>query len=311
MSKKFAGIMPPILTPMHEDGSVDEKSMRKFVRFLVDGGVNAVVVNGTMGEFYALTDQEKTMVARLVIEEVAGAIPVVVGTGDAGTKRAVELAKSAEELGADAVQVMPPYYALPTDEGIYRHYQEICSAIDIPLFIYNNFGTTKVALSPKLISKIAKIPNVAGVKLSPGGPIQPVEIAREVRELTKNDRPELTIMIATTSLWYYGMELGIADGCVMGLPNVFPEEFAKIYKFMLDGKWEEARKLNRQFYELDHLALTEIGSKTRYQYMYKTLLMWRGIIPSNAVRNPLTPVEDYRLQLLRSAAKSLGYGWPE
>jgi dihydrodipicolinate synthase/N-acetylneuraminate lyase len=107
------------------------------------------------------------------------------------------------------------------------------------------------------------------------------------------------------------MELGIADGCVMGLPNVFPEEFAKIYKFMLDGKWEEARKLNRQFYELDHLALTEIGSKTRYQYMYKTLLMWRGIIPSNAVRNPLTPVEDYRLQLLRSAAKSLGYGWPE
>ena len=310
MSKKFEGLMPPIVTPMFEDGSIDEKSMRKLVQFLVKGGVNALVVNGTMGEFYTLNDEEWTRVAKLVIDEVNGAVPVVVGTGHSGTKRSVDLSKIAEDLGADAVQVMPPYYIVPTDEGIYQHYEEICKAIKIPLFIYNNPGTTKIELSAPLISRIVKIPNVAGVKLSPGGRTAPVELARDIRALTK-DRPELVIMIATASLWYYGMELGVSNGCVMGLPNVFPEEYAKIYSLIKEGKWEEARSLNSRFYELDHLSITEIGGRSRYIHVYKTLLMWRGIIPSNTVRMPQMPIEDYRMKLLYNATKSLKLGWPK
>jgi len=306
MSKysKFHGIMPPILTPMRENGILDESTMRKFVNFLVEGGVNTVIVNGTMGEFYALTEEERTQNAKIVIDEVKGRIPVVVGTGHSGTKPAVELSKIAEGLGASAVQVMPPYYIVPTDEGIYEHYAEIAKAIKIPIFVYNNPGTTKVDMSASLIAKLTEIDNIIGIKLSPGGRISPVEIALSIRGLTKK-RPDLIVMIATASLWFFGMEMGIANGCVMGLPNVFPREYARIYKLICEGKLAEARKLNNSFFELDHLALTEIGGRSRYIHVYKTLLMWKGIFPSNAVRKPMMPIEEYRLKLLRSAFESL------
>ena len=306
--KKFNGIMPPILTPMTEKGDIDESAMRRFVNFLIDGGVNAVIVNGTMGEFYALTEEERTKTAKIVINEVNGRVPVIIGTGHSGTKPAVELSKEAEDLGADAVQVMPPYYIVPTDDGIYAHYADIAEAIKIPIFVYNNFGTTKIDLSAQLLAKLSEIDNVIGLKLSPGGRIAPVELAYNVRKLTK-ERPDLIIMIATASLWLFGMELGISNGCVMGLPNVFPHEYSQMYNFVCEGKLEEARELNKRFFELDHLALTEMGGRPRYLYVYKTLLMWRGIFTSNTVRKPMMPTEDYRQKLLQSSLKSLKLDW--
>ncbi len=306
MSKyeKFHGIMPPILTPMQENGSLDESTMRKFVNFLIEGGVNAIIVNGTMGEFYALTDEERTQTAKTVIKEAKGRIPVVVGTGHSGTKPAVELSKIAQDLGADAVQVMPPYYIVPTDDGVFEHYREIAKAIKIPMFVYNNPGTTKVDLSAQLIARLTAIDNIIGIKLSPGGRISPLELALTIRELTPK-RPDLILMIATASLWFFGMELGISNGCVMGLPNVFPSEYAQMYKLIRSGKLSEARKLNNSLFEIDHLALTELGGRPRYIHVYKTLLMWRKIFPSNAVRKPMMPIEEYRLRLLRSAFDSL------
>ncbi len=311
MSKyeKFHGIMPPILTPMHEDGSLDESTMRKFVNFLIEGGVNAIIVNGTMGEFYALTDEERTQTAKIVIKEAKGRIPVVVGTGHSGTKPAVELSKIAQDLGADAVQVMPPYYIVPTDDGVYEHYREIAQAIKIPMFVYNNPGTTKVDLSAQVIARLAEIDNVIGIKLSPGGRISPLELAFTIRDLTKK-RPDLILMIATASLWFFGMELGISNGCVMGLPNVFPNEYAQIYKLIRSGKLAEARKLNNNLFELDHLATTELGGRPRYIHVYKTLLMWRKIFSSNTVRKPMMPIEEYRLKLLRSSFDSLEFKKP-
>lgn len=308
MSKyeKFHGIMPPILTPMHEDGSIDESTMRKFVNFLIDGGVNAIIVNGTMGEFYALTDEERTQTAKIVINEVKGRIPVVVGTGHSGTKPAVEFSKIAQDLGADAVQVMPPYYIVPTDEGVYEHYREIAKAIKIPMFVYNNPGTTKVDLSAQLIARLAELDNIIGIKLSPGGRISPLELAFTIRELTKK-RPDLILMIAAASLWFFGMELGISNGCVIGMPNVFPNEYAQIYKLIRSGKLAEARKLNNSLFELDHLATTELGGRPRYIHVYKTLLMWRKIFSSNTVRKPMMPIEEYRLKLLRSSFDSLEF----
>ena len=306
--KKFHGIMPPILTPMDKNGEIDESAMRRFVNFLIEGGVNAIIVNGTMGEFYALTDEERTRLAKIVIGETNKRIPVVVGTGHSGTKPAIGLAKIAEDLGADALQIMPPYYIVPTDEGIFAHYEDIAKAVKIPIFVYNNPGTTKIDLSPQLIAKLAEIENVIGVKLSPGGRISPVELAHNVRSLTKA-RPDLIIMIATASLWFYGLELGITNGCVMGLPNVFPHEYSRMYKLICEGKLEEARELNKRFMELDHLSLTELGSRPRYIHSYKTLLMWRGIFPTNVVRKPMMPIEEYRQKLLRSAVKSLGVNW--
>lgn len=297
---QFHGIMPPIPTPMRQDRSLDLSAMQRLVNFLVEGGINSMVVNGTIGEFYALTEEERTQNATLVINEVKGRLPVVVGTGHSGTIPAVELAKTAEGIGASAVQVMPPYYILPTDDGIYEHYAAIAKAIEIPIFVYNNPGTTKIDMSASLIARLAEIDNVIGIKLSPAGKMSPVETALGIRQLTKK-RPELVVMIASAGLWFFGMEMGIANGCVMGLPNVFPVEYAQVYKMICEGRVADARKLNNTFFELDHLAITETGSRARYPHVYKTLLMWRGILPSNAVREPMMPIEEFRLRLLRTA----------
>lgn len=306
MDKKFHGIMPPILSPMDEEGCIDEVALRRYVNFLIEEGVNVLIVNGTMGEFYALTEEERNRNLEVVIDEVDGRLPVIAGTGHSGTIPAIRLSKTAEKLGASAVQVMPPYYIVPTDDGIYAHYKDISDAIGIPVFIYNNVGTTKIELSGDMITRLSEIDNVIGCKLSPGGRVAPVELARNVREKT-ND--EFIILIATASLWFYGLELGISNGCVMGLPNVFPHEYAKMYSLLREGKVEEARKIHKSFLELDHLCTTELGGRPRYQYMYKTMLMWRGIIPSNTVRKPMMPCEEYRLKLLSNALKAMNFEW--
>ena len=306
MDKKFHGIMPPILTPMDEKGNIDEVALRRLVNFLIEGGVNVIIVNGTMGEFYALTEEERNRNLEVVIDEVDGRLPVIAGTGHSGTIPAVRLSKTAEKLGASAVQVMPPYYIVPTDDGIYAHYKDISDAIGIPVFIYNNVGTTKIDLSGDMITRLSKIDNVIGCKLSPGGRVAPLELAINIREKT-ND--EFIILIACASLWFYGLELGISNGCVMGLPNVFPHDYAKMYNLLREGKVEEARKINKSFLELDHLCITELGGRPRYQYMYKTMLKWRGIIPSNTVRKPMMPSEEYRLKLLSNALKAMNFEW--
>jgi len=309
MTKKFHGIMPPVLTPMDENGNVDKKVYARYINFLIDGGVHAVIVNGSMGEFFSLTEEERNETAKFVISEVNGRVPVIICTGHSGTRPAVELSKKAESFGADGIQVMPPYYIIPTEEGIYSHYKSISDSINIPIFIYNNFGVSKIALSAKLITRLSKIKNIIGVKLSPGGPKSPLELAKEIRELTQIEKPDFIIMIATASLWLYGLELGISDGCVMGLPNVFPDEYVKIYNLLVLGNIEEARKINQKFLELDHLSTTVYGGRPRYQYIYKTMLKWRGIIPSNTVRKPLMPVEETYLNLLRKALNSNNYKW--
>jgi 4-hydroxy-tetrahydrodipicolinate synthase len=165
--KKMKGIFHLVMTHFDANGEVDKKAIRKAVRFTADAmkGEDAVfVTGGTLGEFYALTDEEVKRVTQAVIEEVNGEFPVFAGASRGGTRWTVSMCRFAQEAGADGVLVVSPYYQLPTEEGVYRHFSEIASSIDIGLMIYNNPVHSKIWIPSQLMARLSKLENIVAVK---------------------------------------------------------------------------------------------------------------------------------------------------
>src|SRR5690606_7659788 len=150
-------------------------------------GIDGIVVLGSTGEFHTLSFEEQETVLAVALEAAKGKMKVIAGTGHSGTKMAVELSKRAERMGADAVQVMPPYYLQPTENAIRDHYKAIAEAVSTPVLLYNNPNTTKVEMSPAFVAELAQIPGIAGIKISGGGRLSPIEQAVRLRELVPDD----------------------------------------------------------------------------------------------------------------------------
>ena len=131
------GIIPAMITPFDKNGTIDEEGLRELASWLVSQGVHGLVVCGTTGEFVNMAPEERKRAFELVIDEVGGKVPVIAGTGDASTQKAIELTRIAEDLGADAALVVSPFYMRLTDKEVYEHYEAILSATDIPVILYN------------------------------------------------------------------------------------------------------------------------------------------------------------------------------
>jgi len=154
-------------TPFDKHDQVNEKALRNNLRFLVEksGGKDFTIIStGSIGEFYSLSNQEHRKVMEVTVEEVNGKLPVFCGTAQAGTKETVELCKHAQDIGADGVLVVLPYYHIPTEDGMYAHYEAISRSIDLPIIIYNNPQVSKTWIRPNLMAKLAKIDNIVADK---------------------------------------------------------------------------------------------------------------------------------------------------
>ncbi len=154
---KLDGISFMTLTPFDKDGNIDYEGYRRNVRFLVDrvkGKKCTITPCGSNGEFPSLTEEEQKNIIKICVEEVNGAVPVIAGTGRAGTKQTIEISKYAQEVGADGVQVILPYYFVPTEEGMYQHYKHLAEAIDIGIVIYNNPAFSASWIKPKLMKRM-------------------------------------------------------------------------------------------------------------------------------------------------------------
>ena len=157
LRNKLDGISFMTVTPFHEDGTVDFEGYRKNVRFLVDkvkGQKCTITPCGSNGEFPSLTDDEQKEIIRICVEEVNGAVPVIAGTGRASTFRTIEISKYAQEVGADGVQVILPYYFIPTEQGMYEHFETLAKNIDIGIVIYNNPAFSGSWINPKLMKRM-------------------------------------------------------------------------------------------------------------------------------------------------------------
>ena len=162
------GSLVALVTPMESDGSVDWDSLRGLIEFHIREGTDGIVAVGTTGESATLDEDEHCEVIRFTVETVRGRVPVIAGTGANATNEAIQLTRKAKEVGADACLLVTPYYNKPTQEGLYLHYRAIAEAVDIPQILYNVPGRTGCDMLADTVVRLAKVPNIIGVKEATG-----------------------------------------------------------------------------------------------------------------------------------------------
>ena len=172
----ITGSMVALVTPMLEDGSIDWLTLDNLIEFHIGAGTAAIVAVGTTGESATLSVDEHCLVISRVVDQVAGRIPVIAGTGANSTAEAIELTRSAADVGADACLSVVPYYNKPTQEGLFRHFQAIAAAVDIPIILYNVPGRTACDMLTPTVERLSRIDNIIGIKEATGDVARASEI---------------------------------------------------------------------------------------------------------------------------------------
>ena len=162
------GIIPAMVTPLTKDGKVNEKALRKFTDYLIEGGSHGLFVVGTTGEFYGLSPEEKKELFEITVDQARGRVPVYAGTGAITTREAIQLTRCAEEAKVDAVSVLTPMFISPSQKELIDHYTAIAASTRLPVLLYNNPPKTGVNLAAATVAKLADVPNIVGVKDSSG-----------------------------------------------------------------------------------------------------------------------------------------------
>lgn len=275
---EFRGSYTVAVTPFTADGSsIDVPALKRFLDWQLDEKVPGIIMLGTTGEFVAITDDERQQVVEETVKHINGRIPVVVGSMAASTKEAVRRSAQAEELGADGLMILPPFYYTPTDDEIFRHYKAISEAVQIPIMLYNNPVTSNVDMSAKLVARLARaFENVRYIKESSQ------ELGR-VRDVLEASDGLINVFAGERVVDSY--LLG-AVGYVNPYGNYIPRASAGFVQLAADGRFEEARTIQRLIDELDEIIAE--GHPTYGHQCYSKELAARAGYPVGTVRPPLT-----------------------
>jgi 4-hydroxy-tetrahydrodipicolinate synthase len=227
----FRGVLPALITPFR-DGAVDEGAFVRLVERQIAAGVHGLVPVGTTGETATLSHDEHRRVVELCVKTAAGRVPVVAGAGSNATDEAIELVRHAKTVGADAALVVTPYYNRPSQEGLYAHFKAINDAVQLPVLVYNVPGRTSVDISNETLARLAKLPNVVGIKDATGdlarASFQRLQCGEDWVMLSGNDDSALGYMA-------HG-----GHGCISVTANVAPEQCAAFYNDAMAGQWQGA-----------------------------------------------------------------------
>ncbi len=231
----FEGCFTVMVTPFVEGGDgIDVPALRRFVDWQISEGVPGLIPLGSTGEFLSIAEEERSQVVETVVGQAAGRVPVLIGTADEWTDKAVRFSREAEQLGADGVMVVPPYYSSPTEDELFEHYRRIAEAISIPVMVYNNPNTANVDLSPRFLARLAQVDNIRYVKESSG------DISR-VREIDRLSGGRMTVFAGYHAC--DSIRLG-AKGWVSVCGNIVPRLSADIYNLAVRSEtMDEAREL--------------------------------------------------------------------
>ena len=272
----ITGSLVAIVTPMHEDGSLDLPCMRKLVDFHVQEGTDAIVVVGTSGESPTVDFEEHHELIRVVVEQAAGRIPVIAGTGANSTSEAIELTEYARKIGACAALSVVPYYNKPTQEGLYRHFKAIAEAVDLPVILYNVPGRTVADLSNDTTLRLAQIPNVIGIKDATGNIERAAELINRVPEgfavYSGDDGSSCALML-----------MG-GQGDISVVANVAPRLVHDMCEAAISGDVRKARELNFRMSGLSRQLFCEANP-----IPVKWACQQAGLI-EGGIRLPLTPL---------------------
>lgn len=299
MEPIFEGTGVALVLPMFEDGSIDYEGYKRQVQRMIDGGVKALLVNGTTGEPATIDIKDEFELTKITVEMAKGTgVKVIVGAGSNYTTQAIRKAKFNAEAGADANLVVTPYYNKTSQRGLIEHYKAVAAASDLPLIMYNVPGRTGMKISVDTVVELAKVPNIVAMKDA----TDDIAYAMEVLTRTKDMDFDL----------YSGCDDNIlpfiaagGKGVISVLSNLYPRETEMFAQAALKGDLELARKMAYDLNDVSKYLFIDVNP-----IMPKAALKHMGVIESDMLRQPLIPTTEENKKLLFDAMKefeSKGY----
>ncbi|WP_180999703.1 4-hydroxy-tetrahydrodipicolinate synthase [Novacetimonas maltaceti] len=288
----FKGSITALITPMNQDGSLDLPSMGRFIDWQIQQGTSALVPVGTTGESPTLSHDEHAQVVEFTIKTANGRVPVLAGAGSNSTAEAIKMAQHAQSAGAAAVLVVTPYYNKPTQEGVYRHFMAVADAISIPVILYNIPARSVIDISVETMARLAKHPNIIGVKDATANLLRPLQTRRTVgkpfNQLSGEDGTAVAFLASG------------GDGCISVTSNVAPAQCAEIQAAWNDGRVMDAMERHDRLFPL-HDALFCESNPVPVKFAASVL----GLM-GETCRLPLAPLSDASRARVKDAMSAAG-----
>ena len=292
-SRDIKGIIAAIVTPFSENEEVNYSGLEVITKYLLDGGVGAIMTTGGTGEFVHLTREEKKLVIRSIAKVCKEKVPVIAGSSACSTRECLQLMEDSRQSGADAAIMVPPYYFVLNEQAVFDHFQILANSKILPIIIYNNPLYTGNPMSPALIAKLLDLKHILGVKQSSVDMGQLVEVIRMSREGS-------SICTGIDSQFYPALTVG-AVGVYSTAGGIFPKQMKQVHTLFLQGRLDEARDL--------HIKLQVVNRFLEYDPGYvspaKEALNMLGL-PAGIVRRPMPELTLDQKEGLRQALREIG-----
>jgi 4-hydroxy-tetrahydrodipicolinate synthase len=288
----FTGAFTALITPFR-NGEVDEFALRSLVDFQIEEGIDGIVPCGTTGESVTLSQAEHDRVIEIVIEQAAGRVPVIAGTGSNDTLATIERTRHARSAGANGALVVVPYYNKPTQEGMERHFSLIAEAVDLPVVLYNVPGRTGVNMQTETTLRLAQLANIVAIKEASGNLDQVSEIV--------NAAPDgFAVLSGDDSLTVPVISVG-GSGVISVTANIAPRAVAEMTRAALAGEFRAARQMHRRLFDLSRAMFLDNNPTA-----VKTAAELIGLC-SSEVRPPLTSMTEQNRRRLTAALADFGF----
>ncbi len=288
----FRGAMVAIVTPF-KDGAVDEAALRELIEFQIANGTHGFVPCGTTGESATLSFQEHERVIEITVEQVNKRVPVYAGAGSNNTAEAIRLARHAKQVGADGALLICPYYNKPTQEGLFRHFEQVAKTVDLPIIVYNIPGRTAVNMEVQTLERLAKMDNIVGVKESTGS-------MKQITDTIACCGKDFVVLSGEDDLTFPLLAVG-GHGVISVTSNVAPREMADLCNLFFAGDFMAAQKLYYRLLPLCHALFYETNPAP-----VKAALAMMNRIASEEVRLPLVPMASANRERLRNVMQAFG-----
>jgi len=285
--ERFRGVGVALVTPFDADGGLDLDAFADHAERMIEGGVDYLVPCGTTGESATMSSAEQVEVIRTAVRVSNGRVPVLAGAGANATAEAVERSRAAAEAGADGILSVAPYYNKPPQEGLFRHFEAVAEATDLPVVLYNVPGRTSSNILPETVLRLAEIPNVVAIKEASGSLEQIGTILR--------DRPDgFLVLSGDDEITLPMIALG-AEGLISVVANEAPSEITELVHAGLEGDFARARTLHFRLMELIRCNFVETNP-----IPVKTAVEMLGGPPTH-FRSPLVPLSEVARNRLQAA----------
>lgn len=291
MTLRFQGCLTALVTPFR-DGAVDYDALTRLVDWQIESGIDGLVAVGTTGESATLDLDEHVAVIAHVVKTARGRVPVIAGAGANATSEALELSKRSEDVGADALLHVTPYYNKPTQEGLFRHFEAIAKSSQLPIILYNVPGRTACDLLPETVERLADVERVVAIKEATGSMARAADVLARVGQ-------RLTVLSGDDATAFPLYALG-GHGVISVVSNVLPREMAEMWDAAVAGDWQRARELHFDVRALDRLLFAESNPIPA-----KAALALLGRM-SGELRLPLTPASPGLVEQLRKLLHGRG-----